>query len=583
MPRLAAPGRAGPAAGADAPSDAARAGVLRRADAPSADEQWAGNDALTLRRGGPTLLGLDLLVALGAAILVADYAARRTHLATPILLLAVGVLLGFIPVLRAVSLPPEAVLVLFLPALLYWEALTTSLREVRRDLRGIVLLSTVLVIATAAAVASVAHALDVPWGPAWVLGSALAPTDATAIAALGRILPHRSLTVLRTESLINDGTALVVYGLAVGVTVGQEHLTVAHVTWLFVRSYLAGFAAGALVALVGAWLRRRITDPLPHNTVVVLIPFASFLLADEIGGSGVLAVVTAGLIMTQIGPRVGTATARLQTQGFWTLSTFLLNAALFVLVGLQAQAAVRGLSSIDVARACGTIAVVCGVLIGVRIAFQFASVYAIRALDRRPAQRLRRASHRFRIISGIAGFRGAVSLAAALAVPHSLNNGAPFPDRDIIVFVTFGVIVLGLVTQGLALPLVLRWANLPTSTTLDEERHLAETTAVQEALEALPDTAAELDTDARITERLTSEYRKRLRILDARAPETPAEDPALRYDQQYTALRLALLAHKRATVLRLRDAQRIDDEVLRLIQAQLDLEEVRLSGTVISE
>src|SRR6185312_11796311 len=165
VPRLAAPGRAGPAAGADAPSDAARAGVLRRADAPSADEQWAGNDALTPRRGGPTLLGLDLLVALGAAILVADYAARRTHLATPILLLAVGVLLGFIPVLRAVSLPPEAVLVLFLPALLYWEALTTSLREVRRDLRGIVLLSTVLVIATAAAVASVAHALDVPWGP----------------------------------------------------------------------------------------------------------------------------------------------------------------------------------------------------------------------------------------------------------------------------------------------------------------------------------------------------------------------------------------------------------------------------------
>lgn len=492
-------------------------------------------------------------------------------------------LLGFIPALRTVVLPPEAVLVLFLPVLLYWEALTTSLREVRRDLRGIILLSTVLVIVTAAAVAATAHALGLPWGPAWVLGGAIAPTDATAIAALGKILPHRSLTVLRTESLINDGTALVVYGLAVGVTVGQEHLTPAHVTWLFARSYLAGIAAGALVAFAGAWLRRHIAEPLPHNTVVVLIPFTSFLLADEIGGSGVLAVVTAGLIMTQIGPRVGTAAARLQTQGFWTLSTFLLNAALFVLVGLQAQAAVRGLSSIDVARACAVIAAVLAVLIAVRITFQFASVYAIRALDRRPAQRRRRASHRFRVISGIAGFRGAVSLAAALAVPHSLTDGGPFPDRDVIVFVTFGVIVLGLVTQGLALPLVLRWANLPTGSALDEERHLAETTAVQEALDALPDTAEGLETDAKIIERLTGEYRKRLRILDARAPETAAEDPALRYDRQYTALRLALLAHKRATVLRLRDAQRIDDEVLRQIQVQLDLEEVRLSGTVISE
>ena len=515
--------------------------------------------------------------------MVADCAARRLRLATPILLLAAGVLLGFISVLRTVTLPPEAVLVLFLPALLYWEALTTSLRGVRRDLRGIILLSTVLVIVTAAVVAAVAHALDLPWGPAWVLGSALAPTDATVIAAVGRLLPHRSLTVLRTESLINDGTALVVYGLAVGVTVGQEHLGLAHVTWLFARSYLAGIAAGAVVAFLGAWLRRRITEPLPHNTVVVLIPFASFLFADEIGGSGVLAVVTAGLIMTQLGPRVGTAAARLQTQGFWTLSTFLLNAALFVLVGLQAQAAVRGLSSIDLARACATIAAICAVLIAVRMAFQFVSVYLIRAIDRRPAQRLRRAGHRFRVIAGIAGFRGAVSLAAALAVPHSLSNGAPFPDRDVIVFVTFGVIVLSLVTQGLALPLVVRWVNLPTSTALDEERHLAETTAVQEALDALPDTAEGLDTDAKITERLTTEYHKRLRILDARAPEAAAEDPALRYDEQYRALRLALLSRKRATVLRLRDTQRIDDEVLRQIQAQLDLEEVRLNGTVISD
>jgi CPA1 family monovalent cation:H+ antiporter len=545
--------------------------------------------APTRRRPGPDddgstdLLGLELLVALGAAILASEFAARPLHLAAPILLLASGALLGFIPPLRAVSLPPQAVLVLFLPALLYWEALTTSLREVRRDLRGIVLMSTVLVILTAGAVAAAGHALGVPWGPAWVLGSALAPTDATAVAALGRILPRRSLTLLRTESLVNDGTALVVYGLAVGVTVGQEHLTVPHVTWLFLRSYLGAVAAGAAVAYSGAWLRRHLADPLPHNTAVLLIPFGSYLLAEEFGASGVLAVVTAGLIMTQIGPRVGNAAARLQTQGFWTLTTFLLNAALFVLVGLQTQAAVRGLTSIDLARALAAIATVCAVLIAVRLSFQFAAVYAIRALDRRPQQRLRRASHRFRVISGLAGFRGAVSLAAALAVPESLANGRPFPDRDVIVFVTFGVIVLGLVAQGLALPRVVRWADLPTSTVVDEEREFAESAALEAALEQLPATAARLGTDAKIVDRLETEYRKRLRILAARSSDAEDDDPALHYDQQYTALRLALLTHKRATVVRLRDRQRIDDEVLRRIQAQLDLEEVRLAGGAVTE
>ena len=520
---------------------------------------------------------------MGAAILVSELATDRVPVPIPVPLLVCGVLLGFVPALRTVSLPPEAVLVLFLPALLYWDALTTSLREIRRDLRGIILMSTLLVIATAAGVAATAHGLGVPWGPAWVLGGAVAPTDATAVAALGGILPRRSLAVLRTESLINDGTALVVYGLAVGVTAGQQHLTAGHVTWLFARSYLGGVAAGAVVACVGAWLRRRILDPYPHNVVFVLIPFGSYLLAQEIEASGVLAVVTAGLIMTQIGPRIGTAATRLQTQGFWTLGAFLLNSALFVLVGLQAQASVRGLASIDLARAIATIAAVCAVLIAVRFAFQFVAVYTIRALDRRPQQRLRRAGHRVRIISGLAGFRGGVSLAAALAVPERISDGSAFPDRDVIVFVTFGVIALGLVTQGLALPRVVRWAALPGDGGLEDERRLAETVATESALAALPVVAERLGTDPKITARMRTEYQKHLRILAARAPDTEDDELALRYDQQYTALRLDLLALKRETIVRLRDEQRINDEVLRGLQARLDIEEVRMDGSAITE
>ncbi|WP_369255654.1 cation:proton antiporter [Streptomyces sp. R35] len=161
------------------------------------------------------MLALELVVVLGVAVLVGNAVGQRFRIAPPVVLLIVGALLGFVPALREAHLPPEVVLLLFLPVLLYWESLTTSLREIRSNLRGIVLLSTTLVIATAGAVAAVAHALGLGWGPAWVLGAAVAPT---AVGVLAKTLPRRNVTLLRAESLVNDGTALVIYGLAVGIT-----------------------------------------------------------------------------------------------------------------------------------------------------------------------------------------------------------------------------------------------------------------------------------------------------------------------------------------------------------------------------
>jgi len=279
------------------------------------------------------LLGLELVAALGLAVLICGVLARRFGMAPPVLLLACGALLGFIPVLRRVHLPPEVVLLLFLPALLYWESLTTSLREIRSNLRAIVLLSTVLVIFTAWAVAAVAHALGLGWGPAWVLGAAVAPTDATAVGVLGRMLPRRTLTVLRAESLVNDGTALVIYALAVGITRGGEHLRLPHAMWLFLLAYGGGAVAGVVTAWLSIQARRRLDDPLLGNLVTILTPFTAFLLAQAIHASGVLAVVVSGLIMSQAGPRVVRAATRQQAEAFWSLSTFLLNGALFVLVG----------------------------------------------------------------------------------------------------------------------------------------------------------------------------------------------------------------------------------------------------------
>lgn len=520
-----------------------------------------------------------MVVVLGVALLLCGALAQRVPVAPALLLVLVGVLIGFVPALRRGQLPPEVVLLLFLPALLYWESLTTSLREIRSNLRVVILTSTALVAATAAAVAATAHALGLGWGPAWVLGAAVAPTDATAVGVLARALPRRTVTVLRAESLVNDGTALVIYGLAVGATVGEEHLAALHVTWLVVLSYGGGLLAGGLVGFISWQLRRRIDDPMLENIAVLVTPFAAFLLADSVRASGVLAVVVCGLLMSQLSPRVTGAAARQQTTAFWSLATTVLSSALFVLVGLEAQSAVRGLTSASAGPAVGYVLAVTGVVIGTRCAWVYTTPYLIRMLDRRPAQRLRRVGARQRSVSATVGFRGAISLAAALAVPRTLHSGAPFPNRDLIVVVTCGVIVLTLL-QALMLPSVVRFARLPVDTSVDEERHFAEVTTVDAAWDALDETAAELGTNARVLERVRHELDKRRKLL---AADGATDDPVVRHDDQYTALQLALIARKRITLLQLRDDQHIDDIVLRQVQARLDAEEIRLSRSAPSE
>ncbi|MEU6556430.1 Na+/H+ antiporter [Streptomyces sp. NPDC046915] len=521
--------------------------------------------------------GLELVVVLGVAVLVGNAVGRRLGIAPPIPLLLTGAALGFIPEVRGAQFPPELVLLLFLPVLLHWESITTSLREIRTNLIGIVLNSTVLVILTAWAVAAAGHALGLSWGPAWVLGAAVAPTDATAVGVLARALPRRNVTMLRAESLVNDGTALVVYGLAVGITVGEEHLGVPHVGGLFLLAYGGGAVVGAAVAWGNTILRRRLDDPLLGNLVMILVPFTAYLLAELVEASGVIAVVTCGLIMSQIAPRIIRAEHRTQAMAFWSLSTFIINGTLFVLVGVELQYAVRDLSGSDLKDALIAVAVVCAVLVAVRFAFLFAAAYLTRLLDRRPQQRTLQLGHRARVISGLAGFRGAVSLAVALSVPQTLDSGAPFPDRSFIIFVTSGVILVTLVAQGLLLPVAVRWAKLPPDTSVDEERGLAETAAVEAALGAIPQLADSLGTGPKTVAWLRQEYEGRLASAQARS--TGAEDdPALLMHQDYTSLHLALIAHRRATVIRLRDEHRIDDTVLRGLQADLDSEELRLSG-----
>jgi CPA1 family monovalent cation:H+ antiporter len=248
---------------------------------------------------------------------------------------------------------------------------------------------------------------------------------------------------------------------------------------------------------------------------------------------------------------------------------------LFVLIGLQVQAVVRGQDGSAFTTGLLAVLAVSATVIGVRFAWMFTTPYIIRALDRRPQQRLRRSGARDRVVSSLSGFRGAVSLAAALAVAETMASGETFPGRDLSSFVTTGVIV---VTLSLALlqPAALRWAHIPTDLSVTRERHAAEIQATEEALAAIPALADRLGIDEKVAEKLVLEYERHLRVLHA-GDEESQDEQARQFDRQNTELRLAVLGFKRATVVRLRDEGRIDDIVLRHIQTRLDIEEVRLT------
>jgi len=549
--------------------------------------------------------GLEMTVTLGATVFAGTVLAPRLRMATPLVLLLLGLALGFVPELRHIELHPEMVLLIFLPVMLFWESLTTSLRSIRRDFRGIMIMSTLLVVATAFSVAGIAHALGLPWAAALVLGAAVAPPDATAVAALGRTLPHRNFMLLKAESLTNDGTALVVYAIAVGIAVGGDY-TPLDVAGLITRSYLGGVAVGALVAAAAYVVLRPLRDATTINIGLLLIPFVAYLVAELIGASGVLAVVVAGLAVGYASARISTAASRRQTESAWPLGSQLLNGTLFVLIGLEVQVVVRDLGLTAVARLLGVVVAVWIGLLVVRFVFQTLSVSLIRLLDRRPSQRARRMSYRARLVSAVAGFRGAVSLAIALSVPVLRENGDPFPGREDIVFVTTGVIVLTLLVQGPLLPAVVRWARLPEDTGLDDELRLAERALTTTTVTAIPDLADEHGISAEVRDRVSRDYAEHLSLWEATESErrTPAAGPGpggdvpgpgvepallpdrvaiahpspLARDEEYRRLRLALLDRKREVLLRLRREGAIDDSVARRVQTRIDIEELRLTG-----
>ncbi|WP_311259750.1 Na+/H+ antiporter [Microbacterium sp. WCS2018Hpa-9] len=457
--------------------------------------------------------GLEVTVLIGLTILVGTLLAPRVRLALPLVLVILGLLLGFVPQLREIQLPPETVLLLFLPVMLFWESLTTSLRSIRRDFRYILPMSTLLVVASAFAVAGIGLLFGMPWETALILGAAVAPPDATAVAALGRLLPTRMFMKLKAESLTNDGTALVLYAIAISLALGGN-VTPLSVTMSVLTSYVGGIAAGVVVAALAYLLLRRTSSTIVINVTLLLIPFSAFLLAEIVHASGVLAVVVAGLIVAYVSPRVTTASSRRQVAAAWPFGAFLLNGALFVLIGLEVQFVAHEISAAAIGRLVLITLAVWMTLLIVRYLFQVMNALFQR---RNPARPSRGARARSMAVSTVAGMRGAVSLAIALSVPAASATEGEIAGRDEIVFVTAGVILLSLLVQGPLLPAIVRWARFPVDHAEDEEYELAERTISGAALAALDDLALEHGVGQEIRDKVRAEGYQMLEFSNARA------------------------------------------------------------------
>lgn len=521
----------------------------------------------------------ELLIA-GLLVSIAGLGAlaRMLSVPYPIVLVVGGALLGFIPGMPEIRLNPNIVLVVFLPLLVYGAAFFANLTDIRSNLRAITLSSVGLVLATIVAVAVVAHAVvdGLTWGAAFALGAIVSPTDPLAGATIMRRLemPRRLVNAIEGEGLFNDATALVAYKVAVGVVVGGT-FSILDAGLRFLAGAAGGVAIGLAVGWVIAELRARTSDAQTSVTISLFSGYAAFIPANAIGASGVLAAVTTGLYMGIRGPTVIPARIRLQGTFVWEMLDFVLNASLFVLVGLQLRGVVNRLGAVPAGKLVGYASAVCAAAVLVRLVWFFTVPYLIRLLDRRPSQVARRVGPRSRLVLAWAGTRGAVSLAAALALPLTTDAGGPFPDRDLVIFLTYAVIFATLVIQGLSLPWLIRALGITSGEEDGNEEIRARLVATKAALAQLEELEREEWTREDTIERLRAAYEYRKRRFAAQAgkiEDDGYEDRSLAYQQ----IVQIVLAAQREALVRSRNSGEISNETMNHVIRDLDLEESRL-------
>jgi monovalent cation/hydrogen antiporter len=520
-----------------------------------------------------TVDALTAVLAILVAIAILFEIARRIGVPYPTLFVLGGLGLAFLPALPRIALEPNLVLLVFLPPLLFTAAVGTPIRELRTNLKPIIRLSFGLVLVTMATVAAAMHiAIGLDWPAAFAFGAIVAPTDAIAATSIFRRLgmPRTVVALIEGESLFNDATALVAYRVAV-MTVAGGSFVLSDALGGFVSAAAGGIAIGIVVGWAASELLRRLDDPPVEVLISLVIPFAAYLPADRLHLSGVLAAVATGLV---IGARFGTIlspNSRVLWLSTWKMVGFVLNGFVFVLVGLELPEILAGLGDRAPVQVLGLIALIGAVVVVTRLLWVFASSLLPSSPRRVFARSDPRLAKRLTFVVAWAGLRGAVSLAAALAL-----DPATFPERNLIILLTFAVILVTLVGQGLTLPIVVRRAGWDGVEFDGDEGTVARAAAYQAGLDEITRSRTNWPDHQPLFDRLEASIRDRTQHL---ATEDPAETAERRQERiEHEEIQRGVIAAQRTAVIELRDQREISDLTLRSIERELDLEEIRMEA-----
>lgn len=514
-----------------------------------------------------------------AVLATVAIAAKRLNIAPSILLVVAGLGMALVPGLPEVRLAPELVLLVILPPLIYSAGVAMSWREFRFNLRPITLLAFGCVLFTTCAVAAAAHyLLGFSWAVGFLLGAIVSPPDAVAPLAVAKQLglPRRLVVVLEGEGLANDATALILYRFAV-VAVSTGTFSLGEASGIFALIVVGEIAYGIGIGWISLRLRQWAHDPRVEITLSLMTPYLAFWVPYQLGGSGVLATVACGLYVSWVGPRLISSATRLQGIFFWDLSVYLIEGLVFLVTGLQARTLLdqaQALTMRDVVIATAWITLI---TIVARFIWVFPAIYVPRWLSKKLRARDPSPPWQSTFFVSFTGIRGVVSLAAALAIPYTIANGQPFPHRDLILFITFGVIIFTLVGQGLLLPTVVRMLGL---NTIGKQEHIEdvkrELRARQEALaevtKRLDKAIADHELPNSVTNHLRTRNQSRLEIL----PENLTE--GLTDVRRTAAVKQELIDAERDFIYQLLRDGKITDEARRRIEYELDLEEASLAN-----
>jgi len=517
---------------------------------------------------------LQVVLFLMLCSVALGWVARRFNFPYPIALVIGGGALGFLPELPQVPFDPQLILVLVLPPILYQAALMTSWRDFKANIRPIGLLAIGLVVATTITVGAALKLLipGIPWAAAFVLGAIVSPPDAVAATSiLSRLnIPRRVATVLEGESLVNDASGLVLYKFAVAaVLTGVFSLLDASVQFAVIA--IGGIAIGMLMGLLFVFIHRGLGDTFIEVLTTLMVPYITYILAESLHLSGVLAVVAAGLVRGRYSPEMVSAEMRIIARSAWNLLVFLLNSLVFILIGLLLSGTIGRLTGYSPEQLVLYGSVISLVAVFVRFAWIFPATYVPRILSESLNRRDPAPPKEELFIMSWCGMRGIVSLAAALALPLTLLDGTPFPERDLIIFLTFVVIAVTLVLQGLTLAPLIRGLQVGSDWSEQEEQQRARMALTHAALAAIAEVVAQENVSNELADRIRAEFAEKITLSfpGSIVVDHGAGDPAKR-------LRRAALTAERRELIRIWRENQISDDVLHHLEEDLDYQESRL-------